>query len=135
MQRWTVTAVAALAALAIGWLAPALADQNVTRHYYTELYRFPEGGFPLSATMDLTFREDGSLVGYYKPTDGGVRPVAGQLSGTRITLDSGGPDALHVNGTLADGKIGGRAFRSFGNQVYSFRGLPIPNDSTLPRVP
>ena len=112
MQRWTVTAVAALAALAIGWLAPALADQNVTRHYYTELYRFPEGGFPLSATMDLTFREDGSLVGYYKPTDGGVRPVAGQLSGTRITLD-----------------------RSFGNQVYSFRGLPIPNDSTLPRGP
>ncbi len=127
-------AAAVAAALTIGLLAPALADQGVTRHYYTELYRFPEGGFPTSATMDLTFYEDGHLSGYYRPTDGGIRPVVGQLSGSQITLDIGGAGALHVNGTLDGGKITGRAFRSFGNAVFSFRGLPIPNDSTLPSV-
>ncbi|HEY9086414.1 MAG TPA: hypothetical protein VIN40_10845 [Candidatus Tyrphobacter sp.] len=135
MQRWTAQAVAALAALAIGLIAPALAEGGVTRHYYTELYRFPQGGFPTSGTLDLTIRDDGSITGYYRPTDGGIGPVNGHLAGSRISLDIGGAgDALHVNGMLDGGKISGRAFRTFGRQEYTFRGLPIPNDQTLPRV-
>lgn len=133
-QRWTVKAVAAVAMLVLGAGASALAQQNVTRHYYTELYRFPEGGFPTSATMDLTFRPNGTIVGYYRPTDGGIRPVSGSVAGTRIALAIGGLDGIQVNGTTTqDGKIEGRAFTAFGRGEFSFIGRPIPNDSTLPR--
>lgn len=135
MERWTATAVAALAALAIG-ITPALAGPVVTRHYYAELYRYPQGGFPSSGTLDLIFREDGSIAGYYRPlSGGGVAPVSGYVRGSSIALDIGGSDALHVSGTLIDGTISGRAFRSFGNQVFRFRGLPIANDSALPKIP
>ncbi len=133
--RWTAKAFAAFAILALAAAAPVF-SQGETRHYYTELYRYPQGGFPTSATLDLTFGLDGTLVGYYRPTDGGVTPVHGSVSGSRIALDIGGGDPLHVTGTVEnDGKIVGRAFRSFGRAVYSFIGRPIPHDSTLPRVP
>ncbi|HUY41260.1 MAG TPA: hypothetical protein VMV82_06800 [Candidatus Dormibacteraeota bacterium] len=133
--RWTAKAFAALAVLALAAAAPVFA-QGPTRHYYTELYRYPQGGFPTSATLDLTFRPDGTLVGYYHQTDGSVMPVQGSISGSKIALDIGGSSPLHVTGTLErDGRIVGRAFRSFGRALYSFVGRPIPNDSSLPRVP
>ncbi|MGH7737498.1 MAG: hypothetical protein ACREMP_06480 [Candidatus Tyrphobacter sp.] len=135
MKRgWPIEAVAALALLGLtcGALAQA---QPVANHYYTELYRYPDGGFPVSATMDLTVSADGSIRGYYHPTDGGVRPVFGSVSGSKIQLSIGGVQGVQVNGTLgADGKIEGRAFRAFGRALYSFIGRPIPNDNALPRV-
>lgn len=114
---------------------PARAQTATVRHYYVELYRFPEGGFPTSGTLDLFFRAGGRLTGVYRPTDGGVRPVTGQLFGDdKIQLDFGGPAALHVNGTIDGGGIEGRGYRAFSRQLYDFRGLPIPNDQTLPHV-
>lgn len=134
-RRWAGAAAAALATLALGSLACAAADQTVvTRHYYTELYKYPEGGFPLSATLDLTFHPDGSLIGYYRPIDESIETVFGSVSGSQIYLNIG-PSRLHVTGTLKDGKIEGRAFREYGRQLYTFIGRPIPNDNALPRVP
>lgn len=134
LRRWVARAAAILAVLVLGSVAFGAAQSTVTRHYYTELYQYPEGGFPTDATLDLTFRPDGSLVGYYRPTDGGVQPVFGSVSGSHISLTIGIAD-LHVNGTLENGKIEGRAFREYGRQLYSFIGRPIPNDGALPRVP
>lgn len=131
-----VKAIAAIAVLALGPVAVALAQDGVTRHYYTELYRYPEGGFPTSATMDLTFRANGTIVGYYRPTDGGLRTVSGSISGERIALSIGGLGGIQVNGTMtSDGRIEGRAFTAFGHGLFSFIGRPIPNDHTLPHVP
>ena len=134
VRRYSAKAVAALAVLALFGSVPALA-QTSTRHFYTELYRFPEGGFPMSGTLDLNFHPSGSITGYYHPTDGGMRPVSGSISGEHIALSIGGLDGLDVNGTLKNGRIEGRAFRAFGRAVYDFIGRPIPNDHTLPREP
>jgi hypothetical protein len=126
----------ALASLAVVTaVMPASAQDGLAHHYYVELYKYPQGGFPTSGTLDLFFHSGGALTGYYRPTDGGVRPVTGQLfGGNRIQLDFGGPEALHVNGTISDGRIDGRGYRAFSRQLYTFRGLPIPNDQTLPHV-
>jgi hypothetical protein len=137
VPRWAAGSVFALAALAllVGVALPSDAQSRATHHYYVEFYRYPQGGFPTSGTLDLLFYQNGMLTGYYHPTDGGVRPVTGQLfGGNKIQLDFGGPEALHVNGTLTDGKIVGRGYRAFSRQLYDFRGLPIPNDQTLPHV-
>lgn len=129
-----IAAVTGLALLVASGTVPALAQNAPVRHYYTELYRYPQGGFPTSATMDLTFRPDGSIVGYYRPTDGGISPVSGSISGQHVSLSIGGVDGIQVNGTLqGNGRIEGRAFRAFGRELYSFIGRPIPNDRTLPR--
>jgi hypothetical protein len=127
--------LAILAVLSFSGVAPAAVQTTAgVHHYYTELYPYPEGGFPTSATMDLTIRPDGAIFGYYHPTDGGVVPVSGSLAGERIALDIGGVNALHVNGKLeASGRIQGQAFRSFGRALFTFVGRPIPNDATLPR--
>ncbi len=137
VRGWTAGAVAALAVLALwGRIAvPALAQSNEVHHYYVELTRYPEDGFPISGTLDLYFHQGGAITGYYQPTDDGVRPITGQLfADNRIELDFGGAGAIHVTGTLTNGKIVGRGYRAFGRQLYDFRGLPIPNDQTLPHV-
>lgn len=133
-RRWAASTAAALAIFALGSVGFSAAQGAVTRHYYTELYRYPQGGFPVSATLDLTFRPDGSLVGYYRPTDGGLKTVFGSVSDSHVSLTIGFAD-LHVTGTIgSDGKIEGRAFREYGRQIYTFVGRPIPNDGALPRV-
>ncbi len=135
-RRCAVKTFWMLAALALATGVAATAQPQVASHYYTELYQFPQGGFPVSATMDLTLRPDGTLIGYYRPTDGGVQPVTGSVSGAHISLSiGGGRGGLQVTGVLENGKIDARAFRSFGSQVYSFVGRPIPNDQTLPHEP
>jgi hypothetical protein len=121
--RGIAQALAAVVVLGVG-----------THHYYAELYQFPQGGFPRSATLDLTVRENGTIIGYYRPTDGGISPVSGSVDGAKITLSIGGLDGMQVNGTITDGKIEGRAFRPFGRGEFSFIGRPIPNDNTLPRA-
>ncbi len=131
IQRCFARTLAAVALLGLAAGAVVLAQAPV-RHYYTELYRYPQGGFPISADLDLTFRPDGSIVGYYRPTDGGLRPVIGSISGTRLSLTIGGVGGLQINGTMKGGKIEGRAFRSFGRELYSFVGRPIPHDGALP---
>ncbi len=135
-RRTAVCAVLALFALLA--LAPT-APEVLARHYYTELYRFPGGGtqgsFPTSAVLDLTVGQNGSISGYYRPTnaaDGAVISVMGTLSGSNVTLEIGGLEALHVNATLSAGKLLGRAYRFYGNETFYFIGRPIPNDSALP---
>lgn len=127
------TAVPALASLAA--LMPAMARADSTRYYYLELYKYPQGGFPTSGTLDLTFHDGGIVTGYFHPTQGaGVAAVSGSLQRNVLQLDLGGNSPLHIDGTMKEGTILGRGYRSFGTQVYSFRLLPIPNDHTLPTV-
>jgi hypothetical protein len=106
-----------------------------THHYYFELYRYPQGGFPRSGTLDLTFNDNGVITGYFHPSDGGIATVTGSIYGNdQLQLDFDGVASMHVNGTFSTGAITGRGYSSFGRQLYSFRMLPIPNDRTLPQV-
>ncbi len=139
MTRGRLAAICvAFAFLAPPTLAPA-AQATQTQHYYTELYRFPgagtQGSFPVSAVLDLTIADDGSISGYYRPTeptDGAVEPIVGRLSGKNVSFEVGGTQGLHVNATLSSGKLLGRAYQFYGREVFYFIGRPIPNDSALP---
>ncbi len=141
MTRGRLAALsAALAFLAFPALASAAA-QAATHHYYTELYRFPgagtQGSFPVSAVLDLTIAGDGSISGYYRPTDptdGAVLPVTGTLSAEDVSFEVGGVQGLHVNAKLNGGKLLGRAYQFYGREVFYFIVRPIPNDSALPNT-
>lgn len=131
---WRIAGAAAICLIALWAVSPVMAHADTSQHYYLELYEYPQGGFPTSGTLDLTFHNEGTITGFYYPSDGGVAAISGSLNGTVMQLDFGGPVSLHIDGTMKNGAIVGRGFRSFGNQLYSFRLLPIPNGHTLPKV-
>jgi hypothetical protein len=133
IHRAAVLALAALASLAA--LLPVAVRADSTRYYYLELYKYPQGGFPTSGTLSLIFHDSGIVTGYFRPTQGGgVAAVSGAVARNVLQLDFGGTSPIHINGTMKEGTILGRGYRSFGSQLYSFRLLPIPNDHTLPKV-
>lgn len=136
-QGWIArTAALALAAAAsLAALFPVAVRADTTRYYYLELYKYPEGGFPTSGTLDLTFHDDGIVTGYFRPSQGGgIATVSGALERSVLQLDLGGTSPFHIDGTMKEGTILGRGYRSFGHQLYSFRLLPIPNEHALPKV-
>jgi hypothetical protein len=137
MKRGSILKAAVLALVALANLAvllPLAARADSTRYYYLELYKYPQGGFPTSGTLSLTFHDNGIVTGYFRPTQGGISAVSGSVQRNVLQLDIGGSSPLHIDGTMKKGTILGRGFRSFGKQLYSFRLLPIPNDHTLPTV-
>lgn len=135
MVRGTARPAVLLLALLGALGGVAVAGWSATHHYYVELAPYPRGGTPTSGTLDLDFREGGGIVGFYRPSDGGMRTVSGQAySANRIALDFGGTASLHVSGTLDSGGIVGRAYDPFTGRLYSFRGLAIPNDQSLPHM-
>jgi hypothetical protein len=88
----------------------------------TELYGSPA---PYTGEMRLTVSSDGTIHGYYFPSDGASSfiPVTGGRTGNSIWFDIGDGGMYRVQGRVHDGTIVGTAFTP-NNQQYTFVANP-----------
>jgi hypothetical protein len=119
MKKQLRILAAALGLLALA-AAPAISATEPTAYAtaLTQLYGSPA---PYTGTLKLTIAENGSVHGYYFPSDGSswFIPVTGGRNGDRIWFDIGDDGMYRVQGRVHDGTIVGTAFTR-DNQQYTF---------------
>jgi hypothetical protein len=79
-------------------------------------------GGSLDGQLRIRVSPGGIVQGIYRPVDGGIQSVTGGITGNKIWLDLADGGALHVTGTLKDGKIVGGALIS--ERDYRFTATP-----------
>jgi hypothetical protein len=75
--------------------------------------------------LNLHISQDGIIQGTYRSLDEGTdRPVTGGLTGTKVWLEIGDFDSMHIDGTFAGGKITGYT-QLPGYLQYEFDATPV----------
>ncbi|HET7813600.1 MAG TPA: hypothetical protein VFL13_04440 [Candidatus Baltobacteraceae bacterium] len=119
LARGLVLAAAVLPLSAIAAPAPSVV------HYATSLTPLHENA-PYTGSLELTYAPDGTIHGYYFPSDYSAMfvPVVGGLSDGNIWLEIGTDNVVRVQGHLHDGVIDGGAIGQTESTSYAFTASP-----------
>lgn len=106
-------------------MAAAAAPAASTMHFATTITPLQENS-PYTGSLDLTVDADGTLRGYYFPSDYSALyvPVVGGRTGEAIWFDIGTDKIVRVEGRLHDGRIDGGAIDESNMASYAFAATP-----------
>ncbi|MGH7737499.1 MAG: hypothetical protein ACREMP_06485 [Candidatus Tyrphobacter sp.] len=124
MKRSLALSLFAALVIAVGSYG-AVAAQEPSQHFDVRIWNDITHAYPFTATMELRYRADGVVRGFYHPAGlPSFVPIVGGRTGDSIWLNIGTSDRWTFNGRFRDGKIVGSARRSGRVTPYSFVATP-----------
>ncbi len=131
MKNITLCLIAALALAAAAVPGAARAAQEPSALYFsTSMTQLHDTG-AYTGSLELRIAPDGTLRGYYFPTDYTAMfvPVVGGRTGESIWFDIGAANIVHVQANLRDGAMTGSAYDQAGTRQYTFTAATVSPDS------